>query len=69
MSEFRVWVCLPCVSGEHAGCDSAACCCIVVHPGDDAVITGFKRAKQRLSPERAAWTRGGFTPPAREDAL
>lgn len=62
-----LYICLACVNGEHAGCTDALCCCIVIHPADNQVMTGFKLMKQHIHPERAEWTRGGFTPGAPDE--
>jgi hypothetical protein len=55
-------ICPACTAGRHRECSDPLCCCIVVHDGDAPVMRGFKIAKQRLHPERAALTEGGFEP-------
>jgi hypothetical protein len=57
--------CPQCATGEHRQCEDALCGCIVVHQGDSPAVRGFKLVKQRAHPERAAWTKGGFTPGSR----
>lgn len=57
--------CPQCATGEHGQCEDALCGCIVVHQGDSQAMRGFKLVKQRAHPERAAWTKGGFTPGSR----
>jgi hypothetical protein len=52
--------CPDCAAGRHLSCTVIPCGCIVIHPGDAQVTAGFKRVKQRLHPERDAWTKGGF---------
>ena len=56
------WPCPKCAGGEHGDCAEGLCGCIVIHSDDSQVIRGFKRIKQRACPERAEWTKGGFTP-------
>lgn len=54
--------CPKCANGEHDDCEEGLCGCIVIHEGDSQVMTGFKLVKQQMHPERAGWTKGGFTP-------
>jgi hypothetical protein len=66
VADRRAWrICPECEAGRHGGCSDPLCCCIFVHDGDDKVMRGFKLAKQRLHPERAALTEGGFSPGSR----
>ena len=53
--------CEACADGRHGECAPGSLCgCIVFHDGDEPHVRGFKRIKQGLHPERAAWTKGGF---------
>ena len=54
--------CATCRQGLHEECQDGLCGCIADHPGDEAMMRGFKRVKRAMHPEREADVAGGWSP-------